>query len=65
MCDVAIIFNLTKHIEKQTTLKETPFDYLSFVIDDIFSYLKEMDKLHLKANKVRILKDFLALFPYM
>ena len=24
-----------------------------------------MDKLHLKSNKVRILKDFLARFPYM
>ena len=30
-----------------------------------FSELKEIDKLHLKANKVRILKVFLARFPYM
>ena len=51
MCDVAIIFNLPKHIEKQTTLKEILFDSLYFVIDDIFSELKEMDKLHLKANQ--------------
>ena len=36
MCDVAIISNLLKQIEKQTTLKDIPFYYLSFVIDDIF-----------------------------
>ena len=36
MCNVAIIFNLLKYIEKQTTLKDIPFDYLSFVIDAIF-----------------------------
>ena len=34
--DVAIIFNLLKQIEKQTTLKEIPFYSLSFVIDAIF-----------------------------
>ena len=34
--DVAIIFNLLKQIEKQTTLKEIPFYSLSFVIDTIF-----------------------------
>ena len=42
MCDVAIIFNLLKQIEKQTTFKNIPFDSLSFVIDAIFSDLKEM-----------------------
>ena len=36
MCDVAIIFNLMKQIEKQTTLKYIPFDSLYFVIDAIF-----------------------------
>ena len=51
MCNVAIIFNLLKQIEKQTTLKEILFDSLYFVIDDIFSELKEMDKLHLKGGK--------------
>ena len=65
MCDVAIIFNLLKHFEKQTTLKYIPFDYLSFVIDAIFSELKEIYKLHLKGKKVSILKDFLSCFPYM
>ena len=40
MCDVAIIFNLLKQIEKQTSLKDIPFDSLSFVIDAIFSELK-------------------------
>ena len=64
-CDVAIIFNLLKQIEKQSTLKYIPFDSLSFVIDAIFSELKEMDKLHINANKVRILKDVLARFPYI
>ena len=52
-------------IEKKTTLKIITFDYLSFVIDAIFSELKEMYKLHLKGNKVRILKDFLDSFPYI
>ena len=41
MCDVAIIFNLLKLIKKQTKLKDTPFDSLSFVIDAIFSELKK------------------------
>ena len=36
MCDVAIIFNLLKQIENQTTLKDIPFDSLSFVIGAIF-----------------------------
>ena len=36
MCDVAIIFNLLKQIEKQTTLKYIPFHSLSFVNDTIF-----------------------------
>ena len=36
MCDVAIIFNLLKQIETQTTFKDIPFDSLSFVIDAIF-----------------------------
>ena len=40
MCYVAIILNLLKQIKKQTTLKDTPFDSLSFVIDAIFSELK-------------------------
>ena len=35
------------------------------MIDAIFSELKEMDKLHIKANKVRILKGFLSRFRYM
>ena len=65
ICDVAIIFNLLKQIEKQTTLKDIPFDYLSFVIDAIFYEQKEMDKLHINAKKVSILKDFLSCFPYM
>ena len=65
MCDVAIIFNLLKQIKNQTSLKDIPFYSLSFVIDAIVSELKEMDKLHINANKVRILKDFLARFPYM
>ena len=30
-----------------------------------FSEFRELDKLHLKAKKVSILKDFLASFPYM
>ena len=51
MCDIAIICNLLKQIEKQTTLKDIPFDSLSFVIDTNFSDFKEMDKLHLKAKK--------------
>ena len=46
-------------------MKDIPFDSLSFVIDAIFSELKEMDKLHINANKVRILKDVLARFPYI
>ena len=54
ICDVAIIFNLPKYIKKQTTLKDIPFDYLYVLIDDIFSELKVMDKLHLKAKNVRI-----------
>ena len=65
MSDVAIIFNLLKQVENQTTLKYIPFDYLSFVIDAIFSELKEIYKLHLKGKKVIILKDFLSCFPYM
>ena len=40
MCDVAIIFNLLKQIEKKTTLKDIPFYSLPFVIDAIFSELK-------------------------
>ena len=40
MCDLAIIFNLLKQVEKQTTLKDIPFDSLYFVIDAIFSELK-------------------------
>ena len=43
MCDVAIILNLLKQIEKQTTLKDIPFNYLSFVIDAIFYEFKEME----------------------
>ena len=31
----------------------------------LFFKLKEMEKLHLKGKKVRILKDFLAHFSYM
>ena len=65
MCHVAIIFNLLKQIEKQTTLKDIPFYSLFFVIDAIFSELKEIDKLYINANKVRILKDFLAHFRYI
>ena len=65
MRDVAIIFNMPKQIEKQTTLKDIPLDSLSFIIYAMFSELKKMDKLHLKAKKVRILKDFLARLPYM
>ena len=65
MCDIAIICNLLKQIEKQTTLKDIPFDSLSFVIDTNFSDFKEMDKLHLKAKKVRILKDFIVRFTFM
>ena len=65
MCDVAIIFNLLKQMEKQTTLKDISFDSLYFLIDTIFSELKEMDRFHIKANKVRILKDFKARLPYM
>ena len=49
MCNVAIILNLMKHIENQTTLKYTPFDSLSSVIDDIFLELKEMNKLYPKT----------------
>ena len=51
MCDVAIIFNLLKHIEKQTTLKYIPFDSSSFVIGAIFSHFKAMYRLHIKAKK--------------
>ena len=40
MCDVSIIFNILKQIEKQTKLKEIPFYSLSFVTDAIFSELK-------------------------
>ena len=65
VCDVAIIFNMLKQIEKKKTLKDIPFYSLSCVIDAIFYELREMDKSHLMANKVRILKDFLASFPYM
>ena len=65
MCYVAIIFNLLKHIEKYTTLIDIPFYSLSFVIDAIFSELKEMDKLHINAKIVRMLKNFLARFSYM
>ena len=65
MCDVAIIFNLLKQIGKQTTIKDIPFYSLSSVIDAIFSELKEMDTLHPKAKKLRMLKYFLAHFPYM
>ena len=65
MCDVAIIFNLLKQIENKTTLKDIPFDSLYFVINYIFYELKEMEKLHINAKKVRILKDFLARLPYM
>ena len=65
MCDVASIFNLLKHIEKKTKLKDVTFYSLSFVIDTIFYELKEMDKLHINANKVRILKGFIACFHYM
>ena len=65
MRDVSIIFNILKQIEKQTKLKDIPFYSLSFVTDAIFSELKEMYKLHINANKVRILNDFLARFPYM
>ena len=65
MCDVTNIFNLLKQIEKQKTLKDIPFDYLSFVIDAIFSELKGMDKLHINTNKLRILKYFPTRFPYM
>ena len=36
MCDVAIIFNLLMQIEKQTTLKDIPFDSLYSMIDAIF-----------------------------
>ena len=36
MCDLAIIFNLLKQIEKQTTLKDIPFNYLYSVIGAIF-----------------------------
>ena len=63
MCNVAIILIMMNRIEKQTTLEEIPFHYLYFLIDAIFYELKEMDKLHLKAKKVRILKDLLARFP--
>ena len=35
------------------------------MVDAIFSDLREMDKLHLKAKKLRILKGFLDRFPYM
>ena len=35
------------------------------MIDAVFSDLKEMDKLHLKANKLRILKVFIPRLPYM
>ena len=65
VCDVVIIFSLMKLIEKQTKIKDIPFYSLSFVIDAIFSELKEMEKLYINANKVRILNDFLARFPYM
>ena len=36
MCDVAIILNLVKYIEKQSTLKDRPFDSLSLIMDAIF-----------------------------
>ena len=65
MYDVVNIFNLLNQIEKQTILKCILFDYLSFVIDENNSEMKDMDKLPLKAKKVRILKDFFACFPYM
>ena len=65
MCDVAILFNLLKKIEKQTTLKDIPFYSLSFVIDAIFSELKGMEKLHINAKQLRTLKDLLACFSYM
>ena len=65
MNNVAIIFNLLKQIENKTTFKDIAFHSLSIVIDDIFSELKEMVKLHLKANKVSILKNFFACFPCM
>ena len=65
ICDVVIIFNLLNHIENQTKLKDIQFDSLYSVIDAIFSELKEMYKLHLKSNKVRILEDCIAHFPYM
>ena len=50
---------------KSNNIKRHTIYSLSSVIDAIFYELKEMDKLHLKANKVRILKDFLVHFPYM
>ena len=65
MSNVAIILNLLKHTEKKKWLKDIPFDYLSFVIDAIFSELKEMEKLHINGNKIRTLNDFLSSFPYM
>ena len=65
MCNVVIIFNLLNQIENQTTFKNIPFDSLSFVIDAIFSELKEMENLNLRAEQVRILKDILTHFPYM
>ena len=60
-----LIWAYVPNIEKQETLKYIPFDSLSFVIDAIFSELKEMENLHIKANKVRILKYFLDHLPYI
>ena len=65
MCDVAVIFNSLKHIERSTTLKDIPFDSLSVIIESTFKDLHDDGILDLKKNKARILKDFLARLPYM
>ena len=65
MLDDILKEEIGKQIEKKTTLKDIIFDSLSPVIYDIFSELKEIDKLHLKANTVRILKYFHDRLPYM
>ena len=46
-------------------MKDIPFYSLSFVIDAIFSELKEMDKLYINAKQLGILNYFLTRFPHM
>ena len=65
MCDVCIIFNNLKGIERNTTLSDIPIDSLSDMLNDTFQNLKDQGTLEMRPRKCRVLKDFLSCLPYM